>query len=430
MKEMADFTYKNRIADSILQRKMQGKGAVLIEGPKWCGKTTTAQQIAQSSLMLGKKVVLEKSRELIEFNPDLLLAGDTPRLLDEWQTIPALWDEVRSAVDERRQFGQFVLTGSSVLPEAMETIHSGTGRIGHLNMRPMSLYESGESNGTVSLEDLFAGKELGVCPNELTLQDICYLICRGGWPQATLLKGDVALDQAFDYVNSVVTNDINRVDKVRRSPERAKMILRSYARNQGHQIPYTTICEDIKSNDSQTINDDTVADYVGALRKLFVIEDMPAWNPNLRSKTAIRTSHNRYFVDPSIAAGALQVSPKDLEQDPKACGMFFESLVVRDLRVFADALLGEVYHYRDNRGLECDAVLHRRNGQYALIEIKLGGMTKIKEGAATLNALKQDLNPDKMPLPAFCMIVTAVGDYAYQRKEDGIYVVPIGCLKH
>lgn len=421
--------YKFRVADLVLRRKLRGKGAVLIEGPKWCGKTTTAQQVAQSSLMLGKLSVLERSKDLIEYNPDYLLEGDTPRLLDEWQTIPALWDEVRSAVDERHQFGQFILTGSSVLPQANETIHSGTGRIGHLNMRTMSLYESGESSGTVSLGNLFEGKELGVCRSDLTLQDICYLICRGGWPQATLLKGDVALDQAFDYVESVVTKDIIRVDGVRRSPERARMIMRSYARNQGHQIPYTTICSDIKDNDKLSINDDTVADYVEALRKLFVVEDMPAWNPNLRSKTAIRTSHNRYFVDPSIAAAALCVSPKDLETDPKSCGMFFESLVVRDLRVMADALMGEVYHYRDNRGLECDAVLHRRNGQYALIEIKLGGATKIKEGAATLNALKNDLDPKKMLMPSFCMIITAVGDYAYQRKEDGIFVVPIGSLK-
>ena len=427
---MADFyEYKPRVADDILKRKLQGKGAVLIEGPKWCGKTTTALQIAQSALMLGKREELEKSKELIEYNPDMLLYGGTPRLLDEWQTIPALWDEVRSTVDERHLFGQFILTGSSVLPEATETIHSGTGRIGHLSMRPMSLYESGEANGNVSLERLFNGEGLEICQNTLTLQDICYLICRGGWPQASLLKGDIALDQAFDYVESVVTKDIIRVDNVRRSPERARMIMRSYARNQGHQIPYTTICSDIKDNDRQSINDDTVADYVEALRKLFVVEDMPAWNPNLRSKTAIRTSHNRYFVDPSIAAAALRVSPKDLEKDPKACGMFFESLVVRDLRIMADALLGEIYHYRDNRGLECDAVLHRRNGQYALIEIKLGGTTKIKEGAATLNALKNDLNPEKMPMPSFCMIITAVGDYAYQRKEDGIFVVPIGCLK-
>lgn len=426
---MEDLTYKHRIADALLQRKMQGKGAVLVEGPKWCGKTTTAQQIAKSALMLGKKSVFEQSKDLIEFNPDFLLAGDTPRLLDEWQTIPALWDEVRSAVDERNQFGQFILTGSSVLPEAVETIHSGTGRIGHLNMRPMSLYESGESNGTVSLGDLFDGKDLGVCQNELSYQDICYLICRGGWPQATMLSGDIALDQAFDYVESIVTKDIIRVDKVRRSPERAKMIMRSYARNQGHQIPYTTICADIKANESQSINDDTVADYVEALRKLFVVEDMPAWNPNIRSRSAIRTSYNRYFVDPSIAAAALRVSPKDLEQDLKSCGMFFESLVVRDLRVMADALLGEVYHYRDSSGLECDAVLHRRNGQYALIEIKLGGATKIKEGAATLNALKKELDPERMSMPAFSMIVTAVGEYAYRRKEDGIFVVPIGCLK-
>jgi len=372
---------------------------------------------------------LEKSRELIEFNSSLLLEGDTPRLLDEWQTIPALWDAVRSEVDERHSFEQFILTGSSVLPTASDTIHSGTGRIGHILMRPMSLFESGESNGTVSISDLFAGNGLGVCKNNLSMSDICYLICRGGWPQATLLNGDTALDQAFDYLESVAQKDIIRVDGVRRDPERAKMIMRSYARNQGHQTPYTTICSDIKNNDSASINDDTVADYVEALRKLFVVEDMPAWNPNLRSKTVIRTSHNRYFVDPSIAAAALSVSPKDLEYDPKACGMFFESLAVRDLRVIADALVGEVYHYRDSKGLECDAVLHCRNGQYALIEIKLGGATKIAEGIATLNELKAELDPEKMPMPTFCMIITAVGDYAYQRKEDGIYVVPIGCLK-
>lgn len=424
-----EFTYKKRVADTLLSRKLQGKGAVLIEGPKWCGKTTTALQLAKSALLLGKKDILDKSKELIEFNSSLLLQGETPRLLDEWQTIPALWDAVRSEVDERHLFEQFILTGSSVLPDASETIHSGTGRIGHILMRPMSLYESGDSKGTISLADLFAGKELGICQNTLTMSDICYLICRGGWPQATLLNGDVALDQAYDYFESIVTKDIIRVDGVRRDSERAKMIMRSYARNQGHQIPYTTICSDIKNNDSLSINDDTVADYVEALRKLFVIEDMPAWNPNLRSKTAIRTSHNRYFVDPSIAAAALGVSPKDLENDPKACGMFFESLVVRDLRIMADALLGEVYHYRDSKGLECDTVLHLRNGQYALIEIKLGGATKIAEGAASLNALATELDFSKMSKPSFSMIITAVGDYAYQRKEDGIFVVPIGCLK-
>lgn len=426
---MENFTYKPRIADAILQRKMQGKGAVLIEGPKWCGKTTTAQQIAKSSLMLGKKSVLEKSRELAEFNPDLLLAGDTPRLLDEWQTIPALWDEVRSTVDERHQLGQFVLTGSSVLPEATETIHSGTGRIGHLNMRPMSLYESGESNGTVSLSGLFNGENLGTCRNELVLQDICYLICRGGWPQATLLQGDVALDQAFDYVKSVVSKDIIRVDQVRRSPERARMIMRSYARNQGHQIPYTTICEDIKSNDRQSISDDTVADYVEALRKLFVVEDMPAWNPNLRSKTAIRTSDTRYFVDPSIAAAALEISPTDLINNLDTFGLLFETLAVRDLRVYADNLDGKVYHYRDKNGLECDAVIHLNNGKYGLIEIKLGGDNLIEAGAKTLNKLADKIDVERMKEPSFKMVLTGLGQYSYRRK-DGVLVIPIGSLKY
>jgi len=421
-------TYRPRIADATLQRKLEGKGAVLIEGPKWCGKTTTAKQQAASILDLSDSKVLMQSQDMISIDPEQLLKGDNPRLIDEWQTVPQLWDSIRCEVDKRNEFGQFILTGSSVPPEQDQIHHTGTGRITRMQMRPMSLWESQESTGQVSLKDLFEGKKTDVIECSTTLTDVAYWICRGGWPQATLLKGEVALDQAIDYFNSVVDRDIQRVDNVRRSPARARMIMRSYARNQGHQTPYSTICADILNNDSQSITDETVADYVEALRKLFVVEDMHSWNPNLRSKTAIRQSDNRYFVDPSIAAAALGVGPGDLMNDLKAMGMFFESLAVRDLRVYAETLRGEVLHYRDSNGLECDTVIHLPNGEYGLIEIKLGGKEKIEEGAENLKELANLIDPDRMKTPSFKMVLTAVSPYAYQR-EDGIFVVPIACLK-
>lgn len=420
--------YKYRISDEMLLRKLAGKGAVLIDGPKWCGKTTTAKRIAKSTLMLGKTSVLLNTLDALDVAPEQILLGAVPRLFDEWQTIPEIWDMIRSEVDERGEPGQFILTGSSVLPEAYKTVHSGTGRISRLKMRTMSLFESGESNGKVSLGDLFDGGDIDVIPNELDLDAITFLICRGGWPAATFLSEKLALDQALDYYDAITEIDIKRVDNTRRSPERAKLILHSYARNLGHQVPYSTICQDIKSNDSQNISDETVKDYVDAFKKLFTIEDMPSWNPNLRSKTIIRTSDNRYFMDPSIATAALGIGPNDLKNDLKACGMFFENLVVRDLRIYADKLDGKLYHYRDSNGLECDTVLHRRNGQYALIEIKLGGNTKIEEAARSINSLRSIIDTQRMNEPSFCMIVTAVGQYAYRRK-DGIFVVPIACLK-
>ncbi len=420
--------YKQRVVDDLLTRKLAGKGAVLIEGPKWCGKTTTAKQVAQSLLDLGDDNVLDQSKTMMGIDSKELLKGETPRLIDEWQQIPALWDTVRGEVDRRGEVGQFILTGSSVPPDPEQIRHSGTGRYGRIRMRPMSLWESGESTGEVSIKELFDGKEFGVITAKNSLREIAHLTCRGGWPQATFLEGEIALDQAIDYYNSVADVDISRVDKTRRSPERARQIMRSYARNQGHQIPYTTICSDIKANDTLSINDDTVADYVDALKKLFVVEDTESWNPNLRSKTAIRTSATRYFVDPSIAAAALGIGPGDLINDLKAFGMFFEGLAVRDLRIYADSLMGEVRHYRDSNGLECDTVLHLRNGDYALIEIKLGGLEKIEEGAKNLKDLSAMIDTDKMKSPSFLMVLIAVGDYAY-RRPDGVYVVPIGCLK-
>jgi predicted AAA+ superfamily ATPase len=292
----------------------------------------------------------------------------------------------------------------------------------------MSLYESGESNGKVSLTALFEGKQFEPQTNELTIDDIAYLTCRGGWPWATLIPKEVALDQAFDYFDSVVNKDIQRVDGVKRNPERARLLLRSYARNISQQIPHSTIRKDMLANDSSTLDDDTVADYIKALKKLYVIEDLPAWNPNIRSKAAIRTSDTRHFVDPSIGTAALGLGPKDLINDLRSFGFFFEDMAVRDLRVYAEALDGQLYHYRDSNGLECDTVLHRRNGSYALLEVKLGGEDYINEGAANMLKLTASIDTDKMPAPTFMAVIIGVGKYAY-RREDGVYVIPIGCLK-
>ena len=400
----------------------------MIEGPKWCGKTTTAKQLAKSVLDLGDASVLKQSTQMIEINPKSLLEGTSPRLIDEWQALPPIWDSIRSEVDKRGEPSQFILTGSSVLPEADETIHSGTGRFAHVMMRPMSLYESGESKGSVSLKDLFDGKTPEVQQNELEIDDIAYLTCRGGWPWATLIPKEIALDQAFDYIDSVTQYDIQRVDRVKRSPERTRLLMRSYARNISQQVSYSTIRKDMLSNDASTLDEDTVADYIRALKKLFVIEDLAAWNPNIRSKAAIRTSDTRHFVDPSIGTAVLGLGPKDLVNDLESFGLFFEDLVVRDLRVFAEALDGRLYHYRDGNGLECDTVLHRRDGSYALLEIKLGGEDNINAGAASVIELSKNIDTDRMPLPSFMAVIIGVGKYAYRRK-DGVYVIPIGCLK-
>lgn len=421
--------YKERIADKLLIRRLAGKGAVQIEGPKWCGKTTTAKQIAKSVLDLGDTEVLHESRQLIEINSKALLTGDTPRLIDEWQTLPSLWDSIRSEVDRRNEFGQFILTGSSILPDSNATIHSGTGRFGHVRMRPMSLFESGEGNASISISALFENEDYEMSYNNLQLEDIAYLICRGGWPQTTLLQGDIALDQAIDYVDSVVERDIRRVDGVERNADRARRLLRSYTRNIAQQVSLKTIKADMLNNDTTTLDEDTIADYIKALKRLYVIEDLEAWNPNLRSKAAIRTSDTRHLVDPSIGAAILGIGPKDLMNDLETFGLLFENMAIRDLRVYAEAIDGRVYHYRDSDNLECDAVLHRRNGSYGLIEVKLGGETKIIEAAETLNKLEQKIDTTRMPNPAFKMVLTAVGKYAYRRKEDGVYVVPIGCLK-
>lgn len=421
--------YKTRIVDNILKEKLDSKGAVVIEGPKWCGKTTTAMEVAGSVLRMDEPSKREVNIQLSEIDPSRLLKGNTPRLIDEWQIAPKLWDATRYEVDTRREVGQFILTGSAVPVDSKDITHSGTGRFTWLTMRPMSLFESGESSGDVSLEELFNCPDKINGINDLDIDKLAFVICRGGWPSAIGMKAKAALSQAVDYYEAVVKSDINRADGVSKNPERVKRLMKSFARNQGAQIANTLIRDDIKANDTESLNEDTVASYISALKKIFVIEDMPAWNPNLRSKTAIRSSDTRYYIDPSIASAALGIGPNDLINDLNTLGLLFETMCVRDLRVYSESIGGEILHYRDKSGLECDTVIHLRNGKYGLAEIKLGGQRLIEEGVTNLKKLYEKIDTTKMPAPSFMMIVVGTGDFAY-RREDGIYIVPIGCLKN
>lgn len=400
----------------------------MIEGPKWCGKTTTAEQIAGSILYMADPEKEKQNRTMAEISPGRLLKGKVPRLIDEWQIAPKLWDAVRFEVDHRDELGQFILTGSAVPASYEEIHHTGTGRFSWILMRPMSLFESLDSNGEVSLKELFETPKQIDGENHLDLNKLAFLVCRGGWPRAVDLDGEIALEQAFDYYDAVVKSDISRADGINRNPERVKHLMRSYARNQGSQATNSVLRDDIAANDADSLDTDTVYSYITALKKIFVIEEMEAWNPNLRSKTAIRTSNTRYFVDPSIATAALGLGPQDLIADLNTFGLLFETMCIRDLRVFSDALNGKVYHYRDKTELECDAVIHLRNGSYGLIEIKLGGDNLIEEGAENLKKLRDRIDTVKMKEPSFLMVIVGVGDYAY-RRPDGVYVVPIGCLK-
>lgn len=426
--------YKNRIADRILADKLDAMGAVLIEGPKYCGKTSLAAQQAKSILYMSDPEARNQNLALAKTNIKKLLEGDTPRLIDEWQLAPQFWDAVRNEVDRRDEDGQFMLTGSAVpakpKDEDEQIFHSGTGRIAYLKLRTMSLWESEDSTGDVSLESLFESGDFIEGTSHIDLDRLAFLTCRGGWPKAVLKKNEkAALAQAIEYYEAVVRSDISRVDDVERDSELTMRLMRSYARNQGAQATASTILEDIKTNESDTLSENTIYNYIKALKKIFVIEDAMAWNPNLRSKTAIRTSDTRYFSDPSIATAALGLGPKDLINDLKTFGLFFETLCVRDLRVYADAIGGTVYHYRDKSNLECDAVVHLRNGSYGLVEIKLGGKDLIEEGAKTLKDLADKIDTTKMKKPSFMMVLTGIGDYAYKRPDDDVLVVPVGCLK-
>ena len=421
--------YKPRIADQMLAARLRRAGAILIEGPKWCGKTTTAEQQASSVLYMADPMRKQQNLQAAKINVKQLLDGDTPRLIDEWQIAPSLWDSIRFEVDHRSGHGHFILTGSSVPLSTDEIMHSGAGRFTKLKMCTMSLFESGDSTGMISLSDLFNSEKKNLSgKSNLDINRLAYLICRGGWPGTLDMSETDALAQAFDYYDVVCNSDISRIDDVQRDPQRVRLLMRSYARHQGTMATIGTILEDLKANETSTLSDNTVYDYIKALKKIFVIEDMPAWNPNLRSKTAIRTSDNHYFIDPSIATAALGAGPNDLLNDLETMGLLFETLAVRDLRVYADALAGKVYHYRDKKGLECDAVVHLRNGSYGLVEIKLGSDTSIDEGVKSLKTLASEIDTTRMKAPSFMMVLTGIGDFGYQR-DDGVYVVPVGCLK-
>lgn len=431
---MENNNYRPRVCDSLLKRKLKSSGAVLVTGPKWCGKTWTSRNAANSAIYMQDTDRRSSYLKLAQTTPSLLLRGDKPRLIDEWQTAPVLWDTVRFAIDQNPHMGQFILTGSVIVDENSEEVandssqmieHTGTGRISHLRMRPMSLFESGESNGEVSLQKLFDGDEEIMATSRLSIEDIAFAICRGGWPVAVGLDHESALDVAYNYVSAIVEHDASAVDKSQKDPDRVRNILRSLARNISTMTPDRTIIADVKANDI-SLTDKTLEVYLRALRRLFVVEDMKAWQPSLRSKTGIRTSDKRQFVDPSIAAAALGFGPEAILEDFNYFGFLFESLCARDLRIYAETMRGTIKHYHDNSDLEADLIITLDNGKWAAVEVKLGSR-EIEEGAENLKKLAQNIDTSRFKTPSFLMVLTG-GEFAY-RREDGVYVVPIGCLK-
>ncbi len=424
MVTMMNRKYMKRIADNVLDIALEASGAVLIEGPKWCGKTRTAEERAGSKLLMQDPDYTESYLKAADTKPSLLLRGETPRLLDEWQMAPVLWDAVRYAVDQRGESGQFILTGSAV-PTDNATAHSGTGRISRMFMRTMTLFESLESSGDVSLRALFDGSAETEGLSALTVEGLAFALTRGGWPASIGEKEQVALRRVYDYVDAVINIDVSRVDGVEKSPARVRALMRSLARNISTTANLTTIRNDI-AGDEDTISEKTIASYVNALRRIFVVEDLPAWNPAMRSKTALRTSPKRHFTDPSIATAVLRATSDSLLTDFNTFGLLFESLCIRDLRVYAQAADGEVFHYRDRNGLEADAIVHLKDGRWGAIEVKMGAK-EIEKAAENLKALKNRINLDKMREPSFLMVLTAT-ELAY-RRADGVHIVPIGCLK-
>ena len=408
-----------------LQLALKSAGAVLIEGTKWCGKTSTANNAAKSVVYMQDADNTMSYQAMADTKPSLLLKGNNPRLIDEWQVAPVLWDAVRFEVDKRAERGLFILTGSAVPPENV-TAHTGTGRISRMIMRPMSLFESLESNGLISIGALFNGKQKETdAISDLTIEKIAFLICRGGWPASIRQERETALRMARDYVEAIIHQDISRVDNIEKNPERVRLLLRSLARNISTIANYQTIKQDIEATDI-SISDKTISTYINALRRIFVVEDINAWSPSLRSKTAIRTSEKRHFVDPSLATAVMRINPEGVLADFEYFGFLFESLCTRDIRIYAQANDADVFHYRDKTGLEADLIIRQRNGKWAAIEIKLGNK-QIEEAAQNLLALRAKIDEEKMGKDSFLMIVTG-GQYAYQRN-DGIWVVPIGCLR-
>jgi len=424
---MDTIKYLPRISDKLLTELLEASGAVLVEGAKWCGKTSSAREQSASCLYMQDTDRRTSYMQMVDSKPSLLLQGETPRLLDEWQDAPVLWDTVRFEVDKRQKTGQFILTGSAV-PKDDEIHHSGAGRITRMRMRTMSLFESKESNGCVSLHSLFEGmggmRDIEGMSN-LTIEQIAFIICRGGWPASISMSPQAALRTARSYVDAVINKDTHRVDGVDKNPDRVQLLLRSLARNITTLATAKTIIDDVVANEI-SMTEKTYTNYMNALKRIFVVEDLPAWQPSLRSKTAIRTSDKRHFVDPSIATAVLRINPEVMLKDFEYFGFLFESLCTRDLRVYAEANDGKVYHYRDKTGLEADMIIQLADGRWAAIEVKMGSK-QIDDAAANLLKLSEKVNTEKMGNPSFLMVLTA-GEFAYCRK-DGVFVVPLGCLK-
>ena len=422
--------YLKRCIDTRLKDKLDSSGAVWIKGPKWCGKSTTAEQVANSFVYMQSRKERDQNIALAKNAPELFLSGKTPKLIDEWQVIPFIWDDIRFEIDQRDAFGQFILTGSASplnSQEEQEMQHSGVGRISTIVMRPMSLFESLDSNGAISLNSLFKGEKVASAVCNKKLIDYAQYACRGGWPKSVGMSEKVSIEIARNYYDGLVENDIKSVDGVSRDIDKLKAFMRSYARNISTECSIQTIVNDIKGYDNKIVSDETVRNYIKALEKLYVIEDIKSWSPNLRSKTTIRTSPTRHFIDPSIACRALGAYKEDLINDLKTFGLIFEDMAVRDLKIYADKLYGDVYHYRDKNGLEIDAIIHLDNGKWAAFEIKLHDSDRIEEGAINLLKFASLIDEQKMKKPEFLMVITAT-EYAYQR-EDGVWIVPLACLK-
>ena len=419
--------YVSRLVEKEIEKKLRTSGAIVVAGPKFCGKTTTCMRYQKSFVKLNTKQAIA----LAKLNPKTVLAGETPRLIDEWQTVPDIWNCVKDNLDEDYQFGKFILTGSSTPAEKTDIHHSGAGRITPIKMRPMSLWESGDSNGKVSLMDLFDGGDGFTTDynDGFDIEDVAFLICRGGWPISVLAGKDIAIDVTKNYYNGLFLFEDSDNERFRnKKPEVLRMILRSYARHISTEASVSTIIEDVKQNNERSMDAKTFGDYMEALRDLYIIDDLQAWNPNIRSKTSIRTTPTRHFVDTSIACRALQIGPEDLTKDLESFGLFFEDLAVRDLSIYANSLDGEVRHYRDNAGLECDAVIHLEDGRWGAVEIKLGGDKLIEEGAKSLKLLRNKIiEKSDHRAPSFLMVLTAVGP-SYLR-EDGVYVASINQIR-
>lgn len=419
--------YYPRIIDNLLKKKLRTSGAVLLKGPKWCGKSTSASQIANSIIYMQDPSAREQNIALAKASPKKLLDREAPLLIDEWQTIPFIWDAIRFEIDQRSSFGQFILTGSSSPLETADIIHSGLGRISTLAMRPMSLYESQDSGGEYSIKDLFDGIYPSGAISKLDVLDYAYLACRGGFPSVLELGKEDSLEIAKNYFDSLVNQDFMLNAKQERDTRKFRLTLRSYARNIGTSCPLTTILKDV-NGENLPISDTTVSSYLKYLNDIFVTDELSAWSPSLRSKTAIRTSPKRYFADPSIAAAALDVSPNDLINDFKTFGFVFEAMAIRDLKIYAEANGAHLFHYRDKNDFEVDAIIHFGNGKWAAIEIKLYDDDAIEKSCKNLIKFKDNVNNQKMGEPTFLMVLTGTKN-AY-RREDGVFVVPIGCLKN